>query len=53
VTAPPEWATYVAFAGAMVIVAGAFYVMVADICARRRPKPPNTLGRKKERPSNR
>lgn len=49
-----DWVDYVAMALALVVIAGAFVVMVTDRIERRRAKRlPNTLGRKKESPPNR
>jgi hypothetical protein len=47
------WAEYVAFTLVMIVVAGVFVTIAIDICDRRRWRPPNTLGQKRKRPSNR
>jgi len=47
IESPPLWARVVGFAGAMVVVAGMFVVMIHDHFARKRRKPPNTLGKRK------
>jgi hypothetical protein len=48
-----EWPEYVALALALVVIGGAFAVMVTDVIERRRARrPPERLGRKKERPPN-